>query len=170
MNAALFITLLSVLLSTSVLSQTTFPHVLFMGQTLSNHSYVDLSLLGSIDDESMQCYTDLTGCCSATQGIHRGDWYFPDRFKVFRSENLGDIYRRRSNRHVDLYRKNETLSPSGVYYCHIPTNSIHDDNDISIGDRVYIGLYASGGINLYIHALRTLLSYKSFIHNNCSTL
>ena len=42
-------------------SQLTFPYVSFMGQTLANHSYVDLSLVG--DDgsgsDSVQCHTDL---------------------------------------------------------------------------------------------------------------
>ena len=56
----------------------TFPFVSFMGQTLANHSYVDLSLVG--DDpsgsDSVQCITDLSPCCSGTDGPYRGDWYF----------------------------------------------------------------------------------------------
>ena len=58
----------------------TFPYVSFRGQTLPNHSYVDLSQVG--DDPSgsdgVQCITDLTTCCANTDGPHRGDWYFPD--------------------------------------------------------------------------------------------
>ena len=52
--------------------------VSFMGQTLANHSYVDLSLVGSNDSDSVECHTDLNTCCSNAQGIHRGDWYSPD--------------------------------------------------------------------------------------------
>ena len=51
----------------------TFPHVSFMGQTLANHSYVNLS--GS---DGVQCRTDLYKCCRGHDGPHRGDLYFPD--------------------------------------------------------------------------------------------
>ena len=56
------------------------PYVSFMGQTLANHSYVDFSLVGSLSNgsDSVQCHTDLTTCCTGGQGIHRGDWYFPN--------------------------------------------------------------------------------------------
>ena len=63
--------------------QTTFPYVSFMGQTLANHSYVDLSLVRDYYDgsDSVQCHTDLSSC-SGAQGPHRGDWYYPDRLRV----------------------------------------------------------------------------------------
>ena len=49
----------------------TFPYVSFMGQTLVNHSYVDLSTVGSASDnsDSVVCHTDLITCCSGGQGI-----------------------------------------------------------------------------------------------------
>ena len=49
--------------------------VSFMGQTLANHSYVDLSTVESEPDgsDSVQCHTDLSPCCSGRQGPHRGD-------------------------------------------------------------------------------------------------
>ena len=59
----------------------TFPYVSFKGQTLANHSYVDLSLVE--DDvsgsDSVQCHIDLGTYCTSGQGLHCGDWYFPDR-------------------------------------------------------------------------------------------
>ena len=60
--------------------QQTFPYVSFMGQTLVNHSYVDLSRVGSAGDNSdgVVCHSDLATCCSGGQGIHRGNWSFPD--------------------------------------------------------------------------------------------
>ena len=38
----------------------------FMGETLPNHGYVDLSLVGDTLDgsDSVQCQTDLATCCS----------------------------------------------------------------------------------------------------------
>ena len=66
-------------------SQQTFPYVSFMNQTLKNHSYVDLSLVGDRwDGNCVQCHTDMDACQSPVQGVHpsrafnRGDWYFPD--------------------------------------------------------------------------------------------
>ena len=68
---------LSLLWSLVEVHSQTFPYVSFKGQTLANHSYVDFSLVGYGGD-SVQCHTDLTTCCSGNQGIHRGDWYFPN--------------------------------------------------------------------------------------------
>ena len=73
----------------------------FMGQTLANHSYVDITTVGESDSDSVQCITDLSTCCSGTQGIHRGDWYFPDGDRLPFS---GDIYENRGAQRVDLRR------------------------------------------------------------------
>ena len=56
-----------------------FPHISFKGETKSNHSYVDLLLVGNADDNSdaVVCETDLETCCSIRQGQYRGDWFFP---------------------------------------------------------------------------------------------
>ncbi|CAI8046731.1 hypothetical protein GBAR_LOCUS25838, partial [Geodia barretti] len=32
--------------------------------------------------DSVQCHTDLSTCCSGTEGSHRGDWYFPDETRL----------------------------------------------------------------------------------------
>ena len=62
--------------------QQTYPYVSFnlTGPALANHSYVDLNTVGSDSDnsDSVVCHTDLESCCSGGQGIHRGNWYFPD--------------------------------------------------------------------------------------------
>ena len=76
----------------------TFPYVSFMGQTLANHSYVDLSLVGVPRNggDSVQCHTDLTTCCTGSQGIHRGDWYFPNGDRLQFDSNYNDIHQNRS--------------------------------------------------------------------------
>ena len=140
--------LLSLLWSlVEVSSQQTFPYVSFMGQTLANHSYVDLSLVGddASGSDSVQCHTDLSTCCSSNDGNHRGDWYFPNGNRLpFAGD--GDIFEQRVAQRVDIRRKNSGTSPVGIYRCDIPTNAIYDDNDISVRDTVYVGLYpASGG-------------------------
>ena len=123
------------------------PYVSFINQTLPNHSYVDLSQLGNDDSgsDSVQCYTDLTTCCSVSQGVHRGDWYFPDGYRL---EFSNDIYESRVSQRVDLRRRNSANSPTGIYRCSIPTNAVHDDTDISVRDLpVYVGLYTGSGGN-----------------------
>ena len=49
---------------------------------------------------------------------------------------------------LDLYRRNNAMGPSGIYRCDIPTVLVNDDNDRSVGETVYVGLYLpSGGIH-----------------------
>ena len=140
-----FVLLLS--LFWSVVCSQTFPYVSFMGQTLANHSYVDLSLVG--DDyyyDIVQCHTDLDICCSSGQGPHRGDWYFPNGTRL-PFPGGGDIFEQRGNQRVELHRRNSATSPVRIYHCDIPTIALHDDDDTSIRATVYVGLYtASGGI------------------------
>ena len=105
--------LLSLLWSlVEVHSQTEYPYVSFMGENLTNHSYLDLTLVASVPDKIVRCHTDLGTCCSSFQGIHRGDWYFPAGEEL---EQTGDIYRNRDAKGVNLSRRNNALSPSGVY-------------------------------------------------------
>ena len=82
-DAGMSVLLLSLLWSlVDVHSQQTFPYVYFMHQTLANNSHVDLSQVGGPDigdgGEGLQCVTDLSTCCTSSDGSHRGDWYFPD--------------------------------------------------------------------------------------------
>ena len=132
-RVAVAVTLLSL-----VHCQQTYPYVSFMGQNLTNHSYVDLNLVGSQSD-SVQCHTDLNTCCSGSQGSHRGDWYFPDGTRLPFS---GDIYEGRGPHTVDLQRTTAT-GPTGIYRCDISTVDVHDDTDILVRDTVYVGLYSS---------------------------
>ena len=121
----------------------TFPYVSFMDQTLANHSYVDLSLVGTRGRGSVRCHTDLNTCCSSAQGNHRGDWYLPNGTRLGFSDGNGEFYEYRRSQRVDLRRRNSATSPFGIYCCDIP---VHDDNDISVRATVYVGLYtASGG-------------------------
>ena len=144
----MWVLLLSLLWSlVEVHSQQTFPHVSFMNQTLTNHSYVDLSLVGG--GNGVQCHTDMDACCSAVQRVHpyrvfnRGDWYFPGGTRL-PFPGGGYIYELCGAQRVGLHRRNSATSLSGIYRCDIPTNAVHDDNDISVRDTVYVGLYASG--------------------------
>ena len=147
--------LFSVVWSLVVVHCQTFPYVSFMGQTLANHSYVDLSLVGRPDvvpaaGPSVQCHTDLTTCCSSAQGIHRGDWYFPNGTRLpFPSHDI-KLFDARTAQRVDLRHSTGTMSPPvGIYHCDVQTNAVHHDTDLFVRDiPVYVGLYngTTGGI------------------------
>ena len=143
MTMKLFSTFFLLWSLTEVHSEQTFPYVSFMGQTLANHSYVDLSLVGNDDASSLQCTTDLQTCCSRRQGDHRGNWFFPNGTRLFLG-GAGDIHQVRTAQTVDL-RRTIATSPSGIYCCHIPTVAVHDDSDSSVRETVYVGIYGLGG-------------------------
>ena len=102
-----------------------------MGQTLANHSYVDLSLVGhdSNGSDSVQCHTDLSTCCSGDQGVHRGDWYFPNgtRLPFSYGRDYAYAFEHRTAQRVDIRHRNSMTSPSGVYHCDIETTAVHDN-------------------------------------------
>ena len=135
----------------------TAPYLTFMGETLPNHSYVDLSLVGGADSgDEIVCHTDLSSCCHSGAGPDRGDWYFPDGDRLpFRGN--GPLVERRLAQRVELRREEESGSiPSGIYCCFIETRAVHsDDNtDITTRETVYVGLYDSGGNqgNIILHS------------------
>ena len=129
----------------------TFPYVSFNGQTLANHSYVNLSLVGNdtSGSDSVQCHTDLSTCCSMKQGLRRGDWYFPNGTRLLFSTDSPKpaVGESRGDQRVDLRRR--TQGRSGIYRCNIPTAEVHDDTDASVRDTVYVGLYLNGGEQWY---------------------
>ena len=151
----LVLLLLSLLWSlVEVHSQTEYPYVSFMGVNLP---YVDLTLVGTDNSDpgnTVRCITDLSTCCSNGQGGHRGDWYFPagDRLPL---PSLGlDIFEWRSYQRVNLRRRNNAMGPSGIYHCEVPTVAV-----LSVGETVYVGLYASGGNELINGVYNYILSY-----------
>ena len=137
----------------------TFPHVFFMNQTLANHSYVDLSLVG--DDisgsDSVQCVTDLNTCCSSNEGSHRGDWFFPDGTRL-PFPGGGDIYESRGSQRVYLHHRNNASSPTGIYLCTV-TIAVS-----RVRHTVYLGLYTGSGTSLLLHAL---IDYRVAIVRSC---
>ena len=141
--SSLQLILLPLLLVVEVQCQTV-PYVTFMGQTLADHSYVNISLVGSDDSgsDSVQCHTDLSTCCSNPQGPHRGDWYFPNGDRLPFSDSVTPIYESRQAQRVDIRRNSGTELTAGIYHCDIATVTVHD-NDMR--ETVYVGLYTSDG-------------------------
>ena len=128
-------------------SQTEFPYVSFRGETVPNHGYVDLSLVGTNIGDPVRCHTNLQVCCSSDQGEdRRGDWRFPNGDRLPFNNGLDDIYEVRGAQRVDLARRNNADSPSGIYRCEIATNAVNDDDDSSVRERIFVGIYGSGGM------------------------
>ena len=92
--------------------------------------------------DTVQCHTDLSTCCGPVQGVHRGDWYFPNGNRL---QFSGDIYEHRIDKRVDIRRQNSATSPVGIYRCEIATIAVHDTIDISVRATVYVGLYTDSG-------------------------
>ena len=137
--------LLQWLLMVEVQCQQTFPYVSFMGQTLADHSYVDISQVGTFD-AAVYCHTDLATCCGSTEGSHRGDWYFPDGDRLnIPGSDARSIFEARTDRRVDIRRINNAMEPTGIYRCDIPTADVHHPTDNSLRASVYVGLYTSTG-------------------------
>ena len=135
--------LLLLLFLVEVRSQQTFPYVSFMGQALADHSYVNLSTVGSAGDNSdgVVCHTDLSTCCT---GPHRGDWYFPNGTRLPFAGGSVPIGEGRGAQIAIIRRTNDTTGPTGIYRCDIPTNAVHNTDD-SVRDSVYVGLYPADG-------------------------
>ena len=78
-------------------------------------------LLDDVGDNSnvLQCISDLSGCCL---GPGRGQWYYPNGTQVPTNANGYGFYRNRgSNGQVFLRRRSHITSPTGTYYCQVPT-------------------------------------------------
>ena len=118
-----------------------------MGQALADHSYVDLSTVGNAGDnsDSVVCHTDLSPCCSGSEGSHRGDWSFPDGTVLpFISKSV-PIGLGRGIMIAVIRRTNDATGPTGIYRCCIATNAVHSNTDESVGETVYVGLYTADG-------------------------
>ena len=98
------------------------------------------------NSDGVVCHTDLATCCSGGQGIHRGNWSFPDG-TLLPPIGPGDpiALGRTYQRAVIRRTSGGATEPTGIYRCDIPTIAVHDDTDISVGETVYVGLYPADG-------------------------
>ena len=120
-----------------------FPYVSFNGETYTNHSYLDLTLVGNMDSNKVVCHTSLQTCCSGSQGPYRGDWCFPSGSRLpFLDHDIHAITEQRAAQRVELSRINNG-DVSGIYLCSIVTTT--DRYGGGMREFVYIGLYTRGG-------------------------
>ena len=130
------------------------PYLTFMGETLPDHSYVDLSALGDIanEDDYVVCHTDLTSCCGGSVP-DRGFWYLPNGDELPGAGGSGaatnPIVLMRGPQVVRLIRGTGPGDASGLYRCIIETVADNDPGspspDNGIGETLYVGVYSTGG-------------------------
>ncbi len=102
------------------------------GTTYLSGATVPITGIGVIGEKyaglSLVCVTSTvnTVCCRGTDGGNVGEWHFPNGNIVPRNSDSpnGDFTRSGSTQQVRLNRRNNALSPSGVYTCVVP-----DGND-----------------------------------------
>ena len=139
------VVVLVLILSLVEVHSQTVPYVSFMGVNLPNHAYVDLTTVEEdIGDpgDTVRCHTDLTTCCSGGEGGHRGSWYFPDGTELQFTSSSDDIVMDREPQEVHILRRNNAMSPTGIYRCDIETMAVNDNDIATItGETVYVGLY-----------------------------
>ena len=130
-------------------------YLTFMGETLPDHSYVDLSALGELEneDDHVVCHTDLASCCAGVV-TDRGYWYFPNGDVLPGAAGTGA-----ATNPIVLWRGPQVASfirgtgpgdvPSGLYRCIIETNAVNGPGtpnpDNIIGETLYVGVYSTGG-------------------------
>ena len=102
---------------------------------LTNNSVVVITDIETgADGSRLICTTTFRPCCK--DGQH-GEWYYPDGTMVPGSSAGEDFYRSRSNNgEVLLNRRNNAISPTGIFHCELPVS----DNVIQ---TLYVGVYAS---------------------------
>ena len=124
-------------------SQTAY--VSFKGVNLTNNAYVDLTTVGDdITDpgNTVRCHSDLTSCCTSSVGDHRGSWFFPGGSILQLAGTNDDIVMDREPQEVHIRRRNNAMSPTGIYRCDIETMAVNDnDVDTITEETVYVGLY-----------------------------
>ena len=139
------VVVLVLILSLVEVHSQTVPYVSFMGYILPNHAYVDLTTVEEdIGDpgDTVRCHSDLITCCSNGEGDHRGSWVFPDGDELQFTGSNDDIVMDREPQEVHILRRNNAMSPSGIYRCDIETMAVNDDVIATItGETVYVGLY-----------------------------
>ena len=106
------------------------PHVTFMGETLVNHSYVEIDRVRNSDggSNSIQCNSS-----SSDDTV----WYFPNSTRLpYSNESHDGIYQHQVSSRVDIRLTTASTPPIGMYYCETSTAGVGNI-------KSYVGLFNS---------------------------
>ena len=85
---------------------------------------------------SLYCITERSNCCRSSDGGEGGDWFLPGRDSAVGGTSTSNYSRRREPKAVVLDRRNNAVSPIGLYRCEVPDSG----NTIQ---SLYIGVYTN---------------------------
>ena len=76
-----------------------------------------------------------TQCCRSADNPKggRGEWYLPDRTRILNTPDT-NFYRTRYAQQVRLNRRNDAMSPTGVFTCEVPNDGDSTTATITIGE------------------------------------
>ena len=97
------------------------------GRIHAGNSYVDIDDIGEEDEAALLCVTNLTQCCRGSDtpdGVGAlGVWLYPNGTEVLIQSRGDDFYRNRNRSVVRLNRRNDAISPTGLYCCVVPDST-----------------------------------------------
>ena len=94
-------------------------YVSLRGNNYSNNSLVTLTEIGNDKTTALICHTNITRCCGPGSPTF-SEWKYPGQTKVKFRNNENELFTRvRGHRTIFLFRKEDTLGPTGIYTCGI---------------------------------------------------
>ena len=84
-------------------------------------------------NDALLCVTNLSACCQRNRSAS-GNWFFPNKSKIFSTGHQTDFYRSRGHMVVRMNRRRD--GEEGIYRCEIP-----DSTDVI--QTIYIGVYTA---------------------------
>ena len=107
------------------------PYLTFMGEILPDHSHMNLSALGELNnvDNHVVCHTDLTSCCGGQGFNDRGYWYFHVLPGAAGAADNPIVLSRGPQIVRLIHGTGSGDAPSGLYRCTIETNAVNGPND-----------------------------------------
>ena len=90
-----------------------------------NNSIIAINDIGEGNYSALLCMTDKPDCCKPPNGTKaQGEFYYPGNTRTTVSfSRTNPLYRNRGTRVVRLNRRNDVLSPTGIYTCEIPDST-----------------------------------------------
>lgn len=102
----------------------------------TNNSVIFFDEIGE-GNSALYCHTTNSNCCKRNS---LGEWYYPDGTLVPINGERADFYRNRDDSgNVKLNRRNNAVTPKGVFYCITP-------NDRGVLTRMNVALYLPTGM------------------------
>ena len=96
---------------------------MLQGRAYLNNSIVAINDIGE-GDNALLCVTDKPDCCKPLIGSTiQGEFYYPNNTLVRNQLTNDPLYRNRGPQVVRLNRRNNVLSPTGIYRCEIPDST-----------------------------------------------